>query len=145
MLRLPDTYEPKIAKIGNFWTFWHVIQPICHLFKIQKRAFFLTLLRWKKCSDILKRASVGGGESEHMKACHFSHFQFQLLVLQLSTSGGRGEIENVKNDSLQMFTFTSANRCYFWNVTALFPSMKHWVKWPFVGFWQDGLLAKLQT
>ena len=77
-LRLPDSYEAKIAKIGNFWTFWPVIQLIYHLFKIQKRAFLPTLLRWKKCSDILKIASVGRGESEHVKACHFSHFQFQL-------------------------------------------------------------------
>ena len=25
------------------------------------------------------------------------------------------------------------------------PSMEHWVKWLFVGFWKDGLLAKWQT
>ena len=29
-------------------------------------------------SNISKVASVGGGESEHLKACQFSHFQFQL-------------------------------------------------------------------
>ncbi len=28
LLRIPDTYEAKIAKIGNFWTFWPVIQLI---------------------------------------------------------------------------------------------------------------------
>ncbi len=26
-----------------------------------------------------------------------------------------------------------------------FPSMVHWVKWLFIRFWKDGLLAKLQT
>ncbi len=46
-----------------------------------------------------------------------------------------------------MFTksCTSTNRWYFKNVTALFPSLEHWVKWLFVGFWKDGLLAKLLT
>ncbi len=36
------------------------------------------LHRGEKCSDILKVASVGGGESAHLNACHFSHSQFQL-------------------------------------------------------------------
>ena len=33
-LRIPDSYDAKIAKICNFWTFWPVIQPINHLFNI---------------------------------------------------------------------------------------------------------------
>ncbi len=36
------------------------------------------LHRCKKCSDILKVASVGGGEIANLKAYHFSHFEFQL-------------------------------------------------------------------
>ncbi len=32
----------------------------------------------KEWSDILKVVSVGGGEAANLKACHFSHFQFQL-------------------------------------------------------------------
>ncbi len=36
------------------------------------------LHRCKKCNNILKVASVGGGEIANLKACHFSHFQFQL-------------------------------------------------------------------
>ena len=36
------------------------------------------LHRWKKCSDILKVACVGGGEIVNLNACHFSYFQFQL-------------------------------------------------------------------
>ena len=36
------------------------------------------LHRCKKWSDILKVASVGGGEIADLKSCHFSHFQFQL-------------------------------------------------------------------
>ena len=34
--------------------------------------------RCKKCSNILKVASVGGGETASLKACHFSPFQLQL-------------------------------------------------------------------
>ncbi len=34
MLRILASYEAKIAKICNFWTFWPVIQLINHLFKI---------------------------------------------------------------------------------------------------------------
>ncbi len=36
------------------------------------------LHRCKKCSDIFKVSSVGGGEIANLKACHFSLFQFQL-------------------------------------------------------------------
>ena len=32
----------------------------------------------EKCIDILKGASVGGGELTNLKTCHFSHFQFHL-------------------------------------------------------------------
>ena len=38
-VRIPDTYEAKIAKIRNFWTFSLVIWRITHLFKIQEKAF----------------------------------------------------------------------------------------------------------
>ncbi len=38
-LRIPDSYDAKIAKIGNFWKFWPVIQLINHLFKIRQKAF----------------------------------------------------------------------------------------------------------
>ncbi len=61
------------------------------------------LHRCKKCSNILKVASVG-----------------------------RGEI-------------TSANRCYFRNVTALFTSIERWAKRLLVRFQKDGLLAELQA
>ncbi len=37
VLRIPDSYDAKIAKICNFWTFWPVIQLINDLFKIQKK------------------------------------------------------------------------------------------------------------
>ena len=37
-LRIPDTYEAKIAKTCNFSTFWPVIRLITHLFKIQKNS-----------------------------------------------------------------------------------------------------------
>ena len=39
-LRIPDTYEAKIEKIGNFRTFWPVIQLKNHLFKIQKKMVY---------------------------------------------------------------------------------------------------------
>ena len=58
--------------------FWLVIQLINHLFKIKKKAFLPNPPYMEKCSDILKVASVGGGESANLKACHFSHFQFHL-------------------------------------------------------------------
>ncbi len=38
-LRLPDSYDAKIAKIWNLWTFWSVIQSRNHLFKIPQKAF----------------------------------------------------------------------------------------------------------
>ena len=40
-LRIPDSYEAKIAMICNFWTFGPVIQLINHLFKIRPKAFFV--------------------------------------------------------------------------------------------------------
>ena len=47
--------------------------------------------RCKKCNDILKVASVGGGEHASLKACHFSHFwqkgflsDFEEIVYQLN-------------------------------------------------------------
>ncbi len=38
MLRIPDSYDAKIVKICNLWTFWPVIQLICPLFKIRQKA-----------------------------------------------------------------------------------------------------------
>ena len=67
LLRLPDSYDAKIAKNCNL--------------------------------DILKAASVGGGEVENLKACHFSPFNFSSAI---------------RGDS--------------WNVTAFFLSMDHWSK-----------------
>ena len=40
-LRLPHRNDAKIAKIRNLWTFWPVIQPINHLFKIRQKGLFL--------------------------------------------------------------------------------------------------------
>ncbi len=37
VLRLPHRNDVKIAKICNFWTFWHVIQLIGYLFKISNQ------------------------------------------------------------------------------------------------------------
>ncbi len=37
-LRIPDSYDAKIVKIYNLWTFWPVIQLISPLFKIQQKA-----------------------------------------------------------------------------------------------------------
>ncbi len=68
-LRIPDSYDAKIAKIVNFWTFWPVIQLIYHLFKIKKSTFLSTLLRWKKCSDILKIAFSIYGALGKMVSC----------------------------------------------------------------------------
>ncbi len=39
-LRLPDSYDAKIAKICNLWTFWPVIQSITTL--------FTSMEHWKK-------------------------------------------------------------------------------------------------
>ncbi len=36
-LRILARYDAKIAKICNLWTFWPVIQLICHLLEIQKK------------------------------------------------------------------------------------------------------------
>ncbi len=48
-LRLPDSYDAKVAKICNLWTFWPVIQSIL---KSNKKHFCPTLHRCKKRSDI---------------------------------------------------------------------------------------------
>ncbi len=77
-LRLPHRNDAKIAEICNLWTCWPGIQPINHLFsKSDKKPFCLMLHRCKKCIEIFKVASVGGGEIGNLKAGHFSHFQFQ--------------------------------------------------------------------
>ncbi len=47
--------------------------------------------------------------------------------------------------SLQISNFTSANRCYFKNLTGLFTSMECWAKRPFVRSWKDGLLTESQA
>ncbi len=39
VIRLPYRNDAKIAEICNLWTFWPVIQPISHLFKIGQKAF----------------------------------------------------------------------------------------------------------
>ncbi len=39
MLKIPDSYDAKIVKICNPWTFWLVIQPINNLCRILKRWF----------------------------------------------------------------------------------------------------------
>ena len=39
ILRIPDSYDAKIANIRNFWKLWPVIQLINHLFKIRQKAF----------------------------------------------------------------------------------------------------------
>ena len=64
-LRIPDSYDAKITKKCNLWTFWPVIQLINHLFKIWQKGLFR---RCKKCSYILKVASVGGGYFANKKA-----------------------------------------------------------------------------
>ena len=46
----------------------------------EKCPFCPTLPRWKKCSDILKVASIGRGESANLKASHFSQaFRFAIF------------------------------------------------------------------
>ncbi len=52
-LGLPYRYDDKIAIICNFWTFWHVIQLISHLFKIRQKGFlpnalFASMEHWAK-------------------------------------------------------------------------------------------------
>ena len=44
LLGIPDTYEVKIARISDLWTFWPIIQLLSHLFKIQEKAFLLNAL-----------------------------------------------------------------------------------------------------
>ena len=67
------------------------------------RPFYLPMVhRYKKCSDILE-----------------------------VTSGDRAEIENVKNDrasSIRSVIFSSATRCHFLNVNALFTTRYHCTK-----------------
>ncbi len=51
LLRIPDSYDAKIAKICNFWTFWPVIQLINHLFKCYFKnvtALFTSMEHWAK-------------------------------------------------------------------------------------------------
>ncbi len=43
-LRIPDSYDAKIAKICNVWTFWPVFQLISHLFKIRQIGLFVQCL-----------------------------------------------------------------------------------------------------
>ncbi len=47
-LRIPDSYDAKIAKISNLWTFWPLIQVINHLYiygALVKKAFCRNLER----------------------------------------------------------------------------------------------------
>ncbi len=39
LLRIPDSYDAKIAKFCNFWTFWPVTQLIDYLLKIRQKPF----------------------------------------------------------------------------------------------------------
>ena len=45
VLRIPDSYDAKIAKVYNLWMFWPVIQLINHLL-INRQLFFYRL--WAK-------------------------------------------------------------------------------------------------
>ena len=64
ILRILDSYDAKIPKIWSLWIFS----------KSHKNPFCPMLHRCKKCNDIFKVASVGGGEIATLKACHISHF-----------------------------------------------------------------------
>ncbi len=70
-LRVLASYEPKIAKICIL---------ACN--SANKPPFLnLTRSRYAQCSidvNVLKVASVGGGDIANLQACHFSRFQFQL-------------------------------------------------------------------
>ncbi len=55
------------------------------------------------------------------------------------------KLKTWKITGLQISNLTSANRCYFKNVTELFTSMEYWAKGFFVGFWKGGLFAELQA
>ncbi len=77
-LRILAMYEAKTAKNNNFWMFWSITLLICHLFKRQQTLFWTIVSSCEKCIDIPKVASVGGGQIANLKACHFSHSQFQL-------------------------------------------------------------------
>ncbi len=61
-IRIPDSYDAKIAKICNLWTFWPVIQPINHLFKIRQKAF-------AKCPIDVK------SEVTFLRLLHFLHLR----------------------------------------------------------------------
>ncbi len=39
-LRIPDSYDAKIAEICYLWTFCPVIQLKSHIFEIRQKAFF---------------------------------------------------------------------------------------------------------
>ena len=67
-----------MRQIQHFWIFWSITLLLYHLFKIGQALFGTMVSSCKKCSDILKVASVGRGEMANMKQCHFSHFEFQL-------------------------------------------------------------------
>ncbi len=45
ILRILASYEAKIAKICNFWTFWPVTKLINHLFKIRQTDMFCQILK----------------------------------------------------------------------------------------------------
>ncbi len=60
-LRIPDSYDAKIAKICNCWTFWPVIQLISTFYiygALGKRAFCRILNRgiisWITCQNVQK-------------------------------------------------------------------------------------------
>ncbi len=101
-------YEAKTAKNSNFWMFWWMILLISHLFKVTRhlwlknsknlhlldiltcnsadipsfqnltKPFGPTLHRCKKCSDISETTSGGRAEIENLKNDRTSDLQFHL-------------------------------------------------------------------
>ena len=61
VLRISDSYDAKIAKFCNLWTFWPVIQLRTHISKSDKKTFWTK----KPFCQILKRwfpMSVGSAK-----------------------------------------------------------------------------------
>ncbi len=72
---------------------------------------------------------------------HSPRFFLSLCLHEFPQS----RLGELKMTSLQMCNFTSANRCYFKNVIALFTSMECWAERLFVRFRKNPLLAELQA
>ncbi len=94
MLRLPDSYDAKIAKICNLWTFWPVIQLIKDglLIELQARTSesskFLLLLHHNYQVSLIVMDKV------NVTLAHLSFLEvtiFRLFVaIFLHTSKNRG-------------------------------------------------------